>query len=134
MISISALDDRYFETSHEPGLQLMCIPIRCGSQCFELKSQGLIKLSSKFVHRTQCLNCSRSIRDRSIVSYCLEQAFGFASTAPINSVSVIVQTCLLRSFHRQSHQYPGDLIKSVQIADEYGLLGTLNQFISELEE
>src|SRR6185436_3881096 len=134
MISISALDDRYLETSHQPGQQLMCIPIGCGSQRFELKSQGFIKLSRKFVHCTQCLNCSRSIRDRSIVSDCLEQAFGFVSTAPIYSVSVIVQTCLLSSFHRQVHQYPGDLIKSVQSAHENGLLGNPNQSIGELDE
>ena len=134
MISISALDDRYLETSHQSGLQIICIPIGCGSQRFELKSQGFIKLSRKFVHCTQCLKCSRSICDRSIVSDCLEQAFGFVSAAPINSVSVIVQTCLLCSSDRQVDQYPGDLIKSVQIADDDGLLGNLNQFIGELDE
>src|SRR5712692_10052128 len=133
MISIETLDNRYFVMSHQRCLQAMSVLVRCCSQRFKLKSQCFIKLSREFMYSTQCLNRSRPIRNRSIVSNCLEQAFGFISPAPIHSESVIVPTYLLRSLQGQAHQYPAYLFKSVQIAHDEGLFCNLNQFIGELD-
>src|SRR6266404_3497574 len=123
MISVKTFDDRYFPARQKRGLQPVCVPVRCQSQRFELKSQRFIKLAFIMVISAQSLNCSRSVRDWAVISNCVEQSFGFTSLAlSIDSESVIINSYLPCSIYWQVHQYVAHFVKRLYITHDVGLL------------
>src|ERR1700730_9488500 len=96
-------------------LQTVSSLIRCHSQRFKLKPQHVIKLALAMIIRTQSLNRSCPVSDRSIISDCFEQSVGLIRLPlSMNSESVIIETYLSRSIDGQAHQHSAYFLKRIQ--------------------